>query len=147
MSAAPAQRAIVIEEISGGRYRIDLEALNIEVSPLEGGKYLIAPPVQDVVDGGGAGKWEKSIKQWLAARLKSTEGESRRVFEYAQKFTWGVFFGIGRLFLVLMVAAFMASLNVTDIFAERGTPTLFWMTFDARWMKTLAVEEHRDRAV
>ena len=34
-----------------------------------------------------------------------------------------------------------------DMAAERGTPTLFWMTFDARWMKTLGVEEHRDRAV
>jgi D-cysteine desulfhydrase len=34
-----------------------------------------------------------------------------------------------------------------DMAADRGTPTLFWMTFDARWMKTLGVEEHRDRAV
>ena len=40
-------------------------------------------------------------------RLKSTEGESRRVLEYGQKFIGGVVFGIGRLFLVLMVAAFI----------------------------------------
>ena len=103
--AAP--RAIVVEPLPGGRYRIDLEAVNLEVKPLENGKYLIAPPAQEVVDTGGGGKWEKAIKQWLATRLKSTEGESRRVFEYAQKFIGGVFFGIGRLFLVLMVAAFI----------------------------------------
>jgi len=30
-----------------------------------------------------------------------------------------------------------------DTAAERGTPTLFWMTFDARWMKSLGEEEHR----
>ena len=103
--AAP--RAIVVEPLPGGRYRIDLEAVNLEVKPLENGKYLIAPPAQEVVDTGGGGKWEKAIKLWLATRLKSTEGESRRVFEYAQKFIGGVFFGIGRLFLVLMVAAFI----------------------------------------
>ncbi len=103
----PAQRAIVVEPLSGGRYRIDLESLNLEVKPLENGKFLIAPPAMDVVDTEGGGKWERAIKQWLATRLKSTEGESRRVFEYAQKFIGGVFFGIGRLFLVLMVAAFI----------------------------------------
>ena len=102
-----APRSIVVEPLPGGRYRIDLEAVNLEVKPLENGKYLIAPPAQEVVDTGGGGKWEKAIKLWLATRLKSTEGESRRVFEYAQKFIGGVFFGIGRLFLVLMVAAFI----------------------------------------
>ncbi len=30
-----------------------------------------------------------------------------------------------------------------DTAAERGSPTLFWMTFDARWMKSLGEEEHR----
>ena len=102
-----APRSIVVEPVPGGRYRIDLEAVNLEVKPLENGKYLIAPPAQEVVDTGGGGKWEKAIKLWIATRLKSTEGESRRVFEYAQKFIGGVFFGIGRLFLVLMVAAFI----------------------------------------
>jgi predicted PurR-regulated permease PerM len=81
--------------------------VNIEVRPLESGKFLIAPPAPEVIDPGGAGKWERSIKQWLATRLKSTEGESRRVLEYGQKFIGGVVFGIGRLFLVLMVAAFI----------------------------------------
>ena len=46
-------------------------------------------------DTGGGGKWERSIKQWLATRLKSTEGESRRVLEYGQKFIAGVVSGIG----------------------------------------------------
>jgi D-cysteine desulfhydrase len=30
-----------------------------------------------------------------------------------------------------------------DMAAEHGTPTLFWMTFDARWMKSLDGEERR----
>ena len=30
-----------------------------------------------------------------------------------------------------------------DMATGNGTPTLFWMTFDARWMKTLGEEEHR----
>jgi predicted PurR-regulated permease PerM len=102
-----APRAILVEPLAEGRYRIDLEAVSLEVKPLENGKYLIGPPAIDLIDTGGGGKWERSIKQWLATRLKSTEGESRRVLEYGQKFIGGVVFGIGRLFLVLMVAAFI----------------------------------------
>jgi predicted PurR-regulated permease PerM len=102
-----APRAILVEPLAEGRYRIDLEAVSLEVKPLDNGKYLIGPPVIDLIDTGGGGKWERSIKQWLATRLKSTEGESRRVLEYGQKFIGGVVFGIGRLFLVLMVAAFI----------------------------------------
>jgi predicted PurR-regulated permease PerM len=102
-----APRAIVVEPLPGGRYRIDLEAVNLEVKPLENGTFLIAPPALEPVDTAGRGRVEKAIKQWLASRLKSTEGESRRVFEYVQKFIGGVFVGIGRLFLVLMVAAFI----------------------------------------
>lgn len=30
-----------------------------------------------------------------------------------------------------------------DMASAHGTTTLFWMTFDARWMKTLGVEENR----
>jgi D-cysteine desulfhydrase len=30
-----------------------------------------------------------------------------------------------------------------DMASQQRTPTLFWMTFDARWMKTLGVEEQR----
>jgi len=102
-----APRAILVEPLAEGRYKINLDAVSLEVTPQENGRLLIATPVQDVVDTGGGGKWERSIKQWLATRLKSTEGESRRVLEYGQKFIAGVVFGIGRLFLVLMVAAFI----------------------------------------
>src|SRR5580765_439666 len=126
-----APRAVVVEPLSGGRYRIDLDALNLEVKPLENGRYLIAPPVQDVVDADGGGKWERAIKQWLATRLKSTEGETRRVFEYAQKFIGGVFFGIGRLFLVLMVAAFiLIDLDRIQGFLRSLVPERYQVDYD-----------------
>ena len=67
----------------------------------------MAPPESAQLDTAGGGKWERSIKQWLSERLKSTEGESRRALEYGQKFIAAVVTGIGRLFLVLMVAAFI----------------------------------------
>jgi len=126
-----APRAIVVEPLAGGRYRIDLENVNLEVRPLENGKFLIAPPVQDVVDADGGGKWERAIKQWLATRLKSTEGETRRVFEYAQKFIGGVFFGIGRLFLVLMVAAFiLIDLDRIQGFLRSLVPERYQVDYD-----------------
>jgi len=105
-AAPPAARSIVLEPLPDGRYRIDVEALALEVRPTKDGRYLIAPPHPEEGVGGG-GKWERSIKQWLAARLKSTEGESQRALEYGQKFIGAVVAGIGRLFLVLMVAAFI----------------------------------------
>jgi 1-aminocyclopropane-1-carboxylate deaminase/D-cysteine desulfhydrase-like pyridoxal-dependent ACC family enzyme len=49
-----------------------------------------------------------------------------------------------RLDATYSAKAFAVALDMTG---ERGTPTLFWMTFDARWMKTLGVEDQRDRAV
>ena len=61
-----APRAILVEPLADGRYRIDLEAVNLEVKPAESGSYLIAPPAQDESDAGGGGKWERSIKQWIA---------------------------------------------------------------------------------
>ena len=126
-----APRAIVVEPLSEGRYRIDLDAVNIEVRPLDGGKYLIAPPAQESLDAGGAGKWERSIKQWLATRLKSTEGESRRVLEYGQKFIGGVVFGIGRLFLVLMVAAFiLIDLDRIQAFLRSLVPERYQHDYD-----------------
>jgi predicted PurR-regulated permease PerM len=126
-----APRAIVVEPLSGGRYRIDLDALDLEVKPLENGRYLISPPAVDVVDTGGGGKWEKAIKQWLAARLKSGEGETKRVFEYAQKFIGGVFFGIGRLFLVLMVAAFiLIDLDRIQGFLRSLVPERYQVDYD-----------------
>ena len=126
-----APRAILVEPLAEGRYRIDLDAVNIEVRPLENGRFLIAPPAPEVVDAGGAGKWERSIKQWLATRLKSTEGESRRVLEYGQKFIGGVVFGIGRLFLVLMVAAFiLIDLDRIQAFLRSLVPERYQVDYD-----------------
>ena len=100
-------RAILVEPLTDGRFRIDLESVTLEVKPAEGGKYIISPPASEEAEPVQGGKWERSIKQWLKERLKSTEGESRRVFEYGQKFIGAIVSGIGRLFLVLMVAAFI----------------------------------------
>ncbi|HEY7376332.1 MAG TPA: AI-2E family transporter, partial [Polyangia bacterium] len=126
-----APRAIVVEPLSNGRYRIDLDAMNLEVKPLENGRYVIGPPATDVVEGGGKGKWERSIKQWLASRLKTTEGESRRVIEYGQKFIGGVVFGIGRLFLVLMVAAFiLVDLDRIQRFLRSLVPERYQVDYD-----------------
>jgi len=102
-----APRSVVLEPLEGGRYRINLEALSLEVTQAEAGKFIISPPARLEGEAGGGGKWERAIKLWLSQRLKSTEGESRRVFEYGQKFVTGIAGGIARLFLVLMVAAFI----------------------------------------
>ncbi len=48
-----APRAIVVEPLPDGRYRIDLEAVTFEVKPTENGRYLIAPPAQDGSTAGG----------------------------------------------------------------------------------------------
>jgi predicted PurR-regulated permease PerM len=126
-----APRAIVVEPLSGGRYRIDLDAASLEIKPLENGHYMIGPPAVDLVDAGGGGKWERAIKQWLATRLKSTEGESRRVLEYGQKFIGGVVFGIGRLFLVLMVAAFiLIDLDRVQGFLRSLVPERYQVDYD-----------------
>jgi len=90
-----------------GRFRIDLDHLALEVQPLRGGRYVVAPPHAEEAENLTGGKWERSIKKWLTERLKSTEGESRRALEYGQKFVAAVVSGIGRMFLVLMVAAFI----------------------------------------
>ena len=105
-AAPPVARQILLEPLADGRYRIDVDALALEVRPTKDGRYLIGAPHEESIAGGG-GKWERSIKQWLAAQLKSTEGESQRALEYGQKFIGAVVAGIGRLFLVLMVAAFI----------------------------------------
>jgi predicted PurR-regulated permease PerM len=120
-----------VEPLSGGRYRIDLDALNLEIKPLENGRYLIGPSAIDVIDADGGGKWERAIKQWLATRLKSTEGESRRVLEYGQKFISGIAFGIGRLFLVLMVAAFiLIDLDRIQGFLRSLVPERYQVDYD-----------------
>jgi predicted PurR-regulated permease PerM len=103
----PPPRSIVVAPLPDGRFRIDLDDLNLEVQPASGGRYVIAPPHPEEAEPAAGGKWERSIKKWMTERLKSTEGESRRALEYGQKFVTAVVSGIGRLFLVLMVAAFI----------------------------------------
>src|SRR5580704_3817838 len=105
--APPSPHSIILEPMSEGRYRVDLDTLALEVRPGPDGRYVIAPPHAEDSGGGGGGKWERSIKQWMSQRLKSTEGESQRAIEYGQLFIGAVVSGIGRLFLVLMVAAFI----------------------------------------
>jgi predicted PurR-regulated permease PerM len=106
--AAPEQpHAIVLEPLGAGRFRIDLETLAFEVRPLSNGRFVIAQHQSEDGGAGPGGKWERSIKQWMSERLKSTEGESQRAIEYGQLFIGAVVAGIGRLFLVLMVAAFI----------------------------------------
>jgi predicted PurR-regulated permease PerM len=97
---------LVLEPIGDGRFRIDVSGLNLEISPSEGG-YLVAPPKPDDPDPRGEGRWERSLKQWVAERVKSTESQSRRAIEWGQKAATGVITGIARLTLVLMVAAFI----------------------------------------
>jgi predicted PurR-regulated permease PerM len=53
------------------------------------------------------------------------------VFEYAQKFIGGVFFGIGRLFLVLMVAAFiLIDLDRIQGFLRSLVPERYQVDYD-----------------
>jgi predicted PurR-regulated permease PerM len=124
-------RAIVIEPLPDGRYRLDLEAFSFEVKPEAGGKYVVAPPESAQLDTASGGKWERSIKQWLSERLKSTEGESRRALEYGQKFIAAVVAGIGRLFLVLMVAAFiLVDLTRVQGFLRSLVPDQYQVDYD-----------------
>jgi predicted PurR-regulated permease PerM len=99
---------IIVETLPGGRMRVDLDSVRLEVHPMPGGRYIIGPTRPDPADRlGGGGKWERSLKQWVADRVKSTEGESRRALEWGQRFVTAVVGGIARLVLVLMVAAFI----------------------------------------
>src|SRR5580692_9810633 len=56
------------------RFKVDLESLAFEVRPASDGRYLIAPPQPEERGTGPGGKWERSIKQWMSQRLRSTEG-------------------------------------------------------------------------
>jgi predicted PurR-regulated permease PerM len=124
-------RAILIEPVAGGRYRVDLDAVNLEVRPGPGGKLIIAPPENEALDLQSGGKWERSIKQWIAERLKTTEGESRRALEYGQKFIGAIVSGIGRLFLVLMVAAFiLVDLTRIQGFLRSLVPEQYQVDYD-----------------
>jgi predicted PurR-regulated permease PerM len=107
VAEAPA-RDILIEPLGDGRYRLDVSGLALEVQPKEEGGWLVAPPGPEIdPDANGEGKWERSIKQWIAERVQSTESQSRRALEWGQKFVTGVIGGFARLTLVLMVAAFI----------------------------------------
>jgi predicted PurR-regulated permease PerM len=97
---------LVLEPMGDGRFRVDLTGLSLEVTPNEGG-YLVRPPKPDDPDPHGEGRWERSLKQWIAERVKTTESQSKRAIEWGQKAATGVISGIARLILVLMVAAFI----------------------------------------
>jgi predicted PurR-regulated permease PerM len=99
---------IIVETLPGGRMRVDLDSIRLEVHPMPGGRFVIGPTRPDPSDRlAGGGKWERSLKQWVADRVQSTEGESRRALEWGQRFVTAVVGGIARLVLVLMVAAFI----------------------------------------
>ena len=105
--AAPERREVIIETMPDGKMRVDITGLALEVEPAPGGRFVIGPPKIEETDSGPEGKWERSIKQWVAQRVKTTELESKRAIEYGQAFVTGVITGIARLILVLMVAAFI----------------------------------------
>jgi len=99
---------LVFEPLGDGRFRVDLDRLQLEVRPTrEAGGYVISPPRIPERDASGEGRWERSLKDWIADRIKTTESQSRRALEFGQKFVTGVITGIARLILVLMVAAFI----------------------------------------
>ena len=103
----PAGTGIVVEPLTDGRYRLDLQGLNLEIRPAEGGGFLVTPPQLAEPDADGEGRWERSIKQWISERVKSTQSQSRRALELGQKFVAGVIEGLAKMILVLMVAAFI----------------------------------------
>ena len=130
-AAAESPREIVVEPLANGRFRIDLDNVAFEVHPLRGGRYVIAPPHSEEAEQLTGGKWERSIKQWLTERLKSTEGESRRALEYGQKFVTAIVAGIGRLFLVLMVAAFiLVDLQRIQAFLRSLVPETYQLDYE-----------------
>jgi predicted PurR-regulated permease PerM len=104
---APVRREVLLEPLPDGRFRLDLTGLALEVQPARGGRLLIAAPEAEIADTGNEGRWERSIKQWIAERLKSTESHSKKALEYGQAFVTGLITGVARLILVLMVAAFI----------------------------------------
>jgi predicted PurR-regulated permease PerM len=127
----PREHGIVLEPLPDGRYKLDLRGLALEVEPTRDGKYLIATPHSEEAEAVTGGKWERSIKKWMTERLKSTEGESHRALEYGQKFVTAVVTGIGRLFLVLMVAAFiLVDLERIKGFVRSLVPEAYQVDYD-----------------
>jgi predicted PurR-regulated permease PerM len=128
---APREHGIVLEPLQDGRYKLDLRGLALEVEPTRDGKYLVATPQSEEAENLTGGKWERSIKKWMAERLKSTEGESHRALEYGQKFVTAVVTGIARLFLVLMVAAFiLVDLERIKGFVRSLVPESYQVDYD-----------------
>jgi predicted PurR-regulated permease PerM len=122
---------IVVEPLRDGRFKIALDGLSLEIVPQPEGRFLIAPPHSEEAEVITGGKWERSIKKWISEKLASTEGESRRALEYGQKFVTAVVSGIGRMFLVLMVAAFiLIDLQRVKMFLRSLVPDSYQADYD-----------------
>lgn len=110
LDATPDQKdlgAIVLAPTGDGRYKIDLTGLTFDIKPTGEGGFTVTPPPSEDPDPKGEGRWERSIKQWIAERVKTTESQTRRALELGQRFATGIITGVARLILVLMVAAFI----------------------------------------
>jgi predicted PurR-regulated permease PerM len=130
-SEAPPRPEVVIERLPNGSSRVDLTGLVLEVEQGSGGKLVISAPKPLDSDGSNEGRWERSIKQWIAQRVKTTEIESRRVIEYGQVFVAGVLSGVARLILVLMVAAFiLIDLQRLRFFIRSLVPEIYQRDYD-----------------
>lgn len=130
-SAASDGAGIVVEPAGNGKFRIGLDSIALEVIPQPNGRYLIAPSHSEESEAVTGGRWERSIKKWVSERLASTEGESRRAIEYGQKFVTAVVSGIGRTFLVLMVAAFiLIDLQRVKTFLRSLVPDSYQADYD-----------------
>jgi len=106
--ANPPGRWLVVEPMADGKQRISLENVTLEVKPTSDGGFVIHP--QQLGDDSAAesgGRWERVLKNKLAEMVASSEDVSRRAFGLAQKLVGGVLNGIAKLFLVLMIAAFI----------------------------------------
>lgn len=129
--AEPPRREVIIEPLTDGRMRVDITGLALEVEPASNGRFLIGSPKVEEIDSGPEGKWERSIKTWIAERVKTTELESKRAIEYGQKFVTGVLSGFARLILVLMVAAFiLIDLQRLRGFIRSLVPELYHRDYD-----------------
>jgi predicted PurR-regulated permease PerM len=127
----PRERGIVLEPLPDGRYKLDLRGLALEVEPTQDGRFVVAAPHSEEAETLTGGKWERAIKKWMTERLKASEGESHRALEYGQKFVTAVVTGIGRLFLVLMVAAFiLVDLERIKAFVRSLVPETYQSDYD-----------------
>jgi predicted PurR-regulated permease PerM len=91
----------------------------------------VAAPRTEEFEPSGEGRWERAIKKWIAERVKSTEGESLRAFQWGQKFVTAVVGGIARLVLVLMVAAFiLVDLERVKRFLRSLVPSQYQSDYD-----------------